>query len=346
MNVNSRNDGGNVMKKLIVLSMLIFIAGTSYGQLDLTKPANNSKVASFPVEARTNFIALNASLTPPISWVNTNVGGTSGSASVKLGFYSTLEMVPTFFLGAIKGSNNVSSYAAIIFGAEDSFPDDCRNLTKSFAFLYDGDSEEIFCLPPGETTNYLSLRNTGIDLSATPGSERKISGLATGTQPTDAVNLGQLSDSINSSVLVVAQTFTNSVWTGAYTVFNNGNNLATFTYELIDTHGAWDGESFIAPESGVYEVFVQFGAQAASEPSDVSVQLFTDSGFSASVASSTAYLIQESVINTTGIMISGRGYVRLNALDTFVISIQAGTWPINSYDDRRILCIKKISDLP
>lgn len=200
------------MKKLLGLVLLfILVAGISLvflmsrsnvgsGNWDLTSPANNSYIASFPALVRANQAAIVASLTPPIEW--TGEVTQYGRPSARLGFDGLTGSFryPTFWLGSI------GTAAAYIFGPSEQVPvgipnDDAPGWYAHVASDPSGDPGEKCYLQLGMPNGNGTAQAVGIvireDLIFV---NRKVSGVATGTAAQDAVNLGQMSASISSSI--------------------------------------------------------------------------------------------------------------------------------------------------
>lgn len=340
------------MKRFLILALVLVCAPLwADGGWDLTKPANNGYVASFPAEVRANQTAIVASLTPPIEW--TGDVTQYGTPSARLGFGGlTGEFrYPTFWLGSIGTS------AAYIFGPSEQVPVGIPNDEAPGWFAYvasypSGDPGEKcymqFGMPNGNGT--AQAYNILVQEDRIALVDRKITGVATGTAAQDAVNLGQMNAAINS-VQVVAN-MSDGTGSGYASWGGTAGALATFTYEMVDSHAAWDGATFTAPLAGVYEI----RCQIVFAPSPVHAgeltayaELFTDSNKAASPASAPLVLMMQTVATATEYLtsMSGSAFLPLGAADTFVINLAttAGTSITVRLQDAR-LYIRRVADLP
>lgn len=340
------------MKRLLVLALVLACAPLwADGGWDLTKPANNGYVASFPAEVRANQMAIVASLTPPIEW--TGEVTQYGRPSARLGFDGLTGSFryPTFWLGSI------GTAAAYIFGPSEQVPvgipgDDAPGWYAHIASYPSGDPGEKCYLQLGMPNGNGTAQAVGIlireDLIFV---NRKISGVATGTAAQDAVNLGQMNAAVDS-VQVIAQSAPNTPVSEVLDEFyyvDDGAGigmLATFSYEMVDTHGAWSGATFTAPLDGVYEITVSMlGYNSEESPSWTRIR--TDNLGGTEVASAPFFLAYEQMTSYDYFMLTGTNYIPMDQGNTFCVFIQtSGTNVFTVARDSRIIRIRKIADLP
>lgn len=340
------------MKRFLTI-LLCLLCPAAWAVLDLTKPADDGYLASAPAEIRANQTAIVASITPPIEWVSPSTGGTYGSAAVRLGDNA---QVPWFWLGSVlPNSKQGVSVFTFSSGLE---PPSAWDATTSYRLgIWHNPESDFFNqitlnIPQYSVnemaTNAIELTDIGLAMG-----DRKLMTVATGTVVTDAVNLGQMNAAISASVdvLVVANMVASTPADGGTVarIPNGGGTFpATFTFEVIDTHGAWDGETFTAPVDGLYDVYVQLSVyRTGTTPGECSlaaVETLASGSYSA------PYLLAKVRMDDSELYsiqtLAGRIVIPMQANDTFYINQAASA--VDFYYELRnsTLMIRRIADLP
>lgn len=344
------------MKKMLVLVLVLACAPLwADGGWDLTKPANNGYVASFPAEVRANQTAIVASLTPPIEWTGEGADG-YGTASAKLGFISTAGSsdIPAFWLGCLHDADDEDPLVRYFLGPQLAVPGDVAfGEYSGFDILVASDTEpSIFIIPPWNnwpTNGFIRLRQSSLYI----GGSLKVSGVATGTDAQDAVNVGQMNAAIDSGgVLVVANMVASGAYDGSTLAYiPNGGGIfpATFTHEVIDTHDSWDGNAtFTAPIDGLYEVYVQMTVSkigaTAGECGLAVVETMASASYPAPYLLARVRAGTEETYNSQ--TMAGHIVIPMQQNDTFYINQQASAVDFHYLLCNSTLIIKRIADLP
>jgi hypothetical protein len=338
-------------RRLVLVLVLVLLVAPlrAGGGWDLTKPANDGYIASFPTEVRANQAAIVASMTPPIEWTGEETA--YGRPSTKQGFsgYSPLSggyTFPAHWLGSIGES------VTYIFGPREEIPTEASGWYVTVAsFPYTGLLGGCYISIKTPTRDGSGEASFYIDSNVFNFSDRRLISIATGTAAQDAVNLGQMSAAVDS-VQVIAQSAPNTpvseVLDEFYYVTDGAGigMLATFSYEMVDTHGAWSGATFTAPLDGVYEITVSMlGYNSEESPSWTRIR--TDNLGGTEVASAPFFLAYEQMTSYDYFMLTGTNYIPMDQGNTFCVFIQtSGTNVFTVARDSRIIRIRKIADLP
>jgi hypothetical protein len=327
------------MKRFLILA-LVLVCAPLWAALDLTKPADNGYVASFPAEVRANQTAIVASLTPPIEWTGEG-SSTYGTASVKLGFAGASDY-PMYWLGSIGVGT------AYVFGPRAAVPTDISGWYVTIASA-GGLCFARIGMPAldGSTdaAGVIDVASTHIDLNG-----RQIRDLNNPTAASHAVSLGYMQAYLDP-VLVVAN-MSDGTGTGYASWGGSLGALATFTFEMVDTHSSWDGATFTAPIDGIYEVkcgLVFAPVAAYTDETSAMLQFFADSNRAASPASAPILFGIQTVATEAFSFtnLSAFSCLPMSAGETFVINLStnAGAEITVRLQDARLL-IRKIADLP